>query len=171
MTTDQIKTDQATAPRCCQTCLYMATHEQCAGCLSEPGKPSPEVFPYTNYREGNWMKHMVRQQIEGKASIVVGWQGEADFRTNEAPADVAKRFRRIAEECGYCVGRLESWQGGHSLDIWTHEGAYRIIWDTTGATWSKVSIYELKPDDEGNLEYHADSWPPFDEDAFLAMRD
>lgn len=120
---DQI---DATAPRVCQTCRHAGTHSRCDGCLS--GTPRGEPFPYRHWEPGNWLRELHAAEVLGSRNIVIGCQGEADFCSKAMPADVAKHLRRVAEECGYVVGRITQIGQHKRLPIITHEGAYIVHW-------------------------------------------
>lgn len=119
---DQI---DATAPRSCQTCRHMATHTGCDGCLSNT--PRGEPFPYRNWEPGNWLRELHRAEVLGYRNIVIGGQGEADFCSKAVPEAVAKLLHRVAEECGYLVGRLVQQGQDKRLKVHAH-GCYVIHW-------------------------------------------
>lgn len=96
-----------TAPRSCKTCVFMATHEQCDGCLytkadCENRKPGENVpFRYLHWQPGNWLRREHEMQLEGNCSIVIGGSGEAEVNANATPADACKHLNYVANECGY----------------------------------------------------------------------
>lgn len=119
-----------TAPRTCQTCLYMATHEHCKGCL---GPADVKEFLYTNWKPGNWLKRMNDFERTGKRNIVIGGQGEAEVNVKQTPAEASKNLHQVAKCCGYTVDSLRCTASytGLQLDIWTSAGWFRLYWDTT----------------------------------------
>jgi len=147
-----------TLKKSCDTCLYMATHENCDGCLDipeaeqKPYKPGewPE-YPYTNYVEGNWMKRVMQFELDGRHSIVIGGQGEAEVNTKRTPQETLNNLRNVAEQCGYMVSGLEQIMDfednccGWFLGIATSNGIFRLIWDNNGLEYICACNHDWKP--------------------------
>jgi len=123
----------------CQTCLYMATHEKCTGCIEQPigfvykgdGKFPP--FTYHHYQEGNWMDRIIQAQIDGTHNIVIGGQGEAEVNTKWGPELTTKTLDYVSEQCGYVTGRLHSHSDAtQHLTIYTTESLFELVWDKDG---------------------------------------
>ncbi len=97
-----------TAPRSCRTCVFMATHEKCDGCLTRPedyaayhrGEKMPP-FRYAHWTPGNWLRREHESQLSGVRSIVVGGCGEAEVNATATPAEACKHLNYVANECGY----------------------------------------------------------------------
>ena len=78
-----------TAPVSCQTCVYMATHEECDGCLGS-GRPPGEPFEYKHHKPGNWLRRVDDMERRGLRSVVIGGQGEAEVCMKQTPAEASK---------------------------------------------------------------------------------
>ena len=151
-------TEQTTAVRCCETCLYMATHEKCDKCLStdedwatyRETKVMPE-YRYANYEEGNWFDRVIQFELEGKRNIVIGGQGEAETNTQWTPQRTADNLHHAADQCGYCCGSLHRGPDVDTLVISTHEGTFRLTWDKGGHLAHIVTLnsYTGEVDPEG----------------------
>lgn len=124
----------------CQTCLYMATHEKCDGCLRTEedykamkfdGSPDPP-FRYLYYKEGNWMDRVIQAEIDGDRNIVIGGQGEAEVNTKWTPQETSTHLHYVSEQCGYSTGSLTNDGMIRSLRIATTEGQYRLVWSVDG---------------------------------------
>ena len=128
-----------TENKSCETCLYMATHEKCDGCLHTKedyelfrnGSEWPP-FRYLNYKDGNWLGRSMLYELTGKQNIVIGGTGEAEVNTKQKPFEVSKHLHYVAEQCGYIVGTLHKSRISEvdilSLKISTSEGNFRLIW-------------------------------------------
>jgi len=117
-----------TAPRSCEMCLYMATHEKCDGCLFPNN--SDGTFPYTNYIPGNWLRRLDEFEKAGELNIVIGGQGEAEVNVKWTPKETTQHLHRVAEQCGYSCGNLIHKENGlTTLDIYTTEGLNVLTWD------------------------------------------
>ena len=129
-------------PRCCETCLFLATHEDCdknGGCLrteadygtyGRTGKLPP--FRYLNWVESNPVEQMSRLhalQLAGVRNIVLG-PGEAEVNAKWTPHDTAKSLHHVAEECGYVVDNLthDRGDGKQSITVWKDFGPFRVEW-------------------------------------------
>ena len=118
----------ANMTKCCQTCLYMATHEPiCNGCLGDDANN----YGYKNHRFGNWMARVEQFELSGRLNIVIGGQGEAEVNTKWTPEKTSKHLHYVAEQCGYMCARLNPLAGGKykSLKIYTSEGYYSLNWE------------------------------------------
>jgi len=111
----------------CQTCLYMATHEKCDGCLGNHGLP----YDYAYYERGDWWARVRQFECDGRRNIVIGGQGEAEVNVNWTTPEALKSLHHVACECGYLV----SLRGNPLLDarveirVCTTEGHFRINYD------------------------------------------
>lgn len=118
-----------TAPRGCQTCVHMATHEKCDLCLHPDGVFSGPMA-YADWEPGNWMRRVHEWECSGRAVIVIGGTGEAEVTAGVPPAEAAKHLHYVAEECGYSCGTLQ--RTGLSTDYityWTDMGQFKIVWE------------------------------------------
>lgn len=124
-----------TAPRDCKTCVHMATHRKCDGCLNTPedyesyrngGEMHP--FRYAHWEPGNWLRAEHAEQLAGRKRITIGGQGEADICATARPADVSRSLRHVAGECGYWVLPMKHDGPEKSIEISTHDGHWRIVW-------------------------------------------
>ena len=135
-------TAETTATRTCGTCLYMATHCHCDGCLSTPedyaeyharrkaGERDVKMppFRYLNWREGNWIARLIYFEREGRRNIVIGGQGEAEVNVKWTPEQTSKHLHYVAGECGYLCGNLRKRADSVLLRISTHEGLFELEW-------------------------------------------
>ena len=157
----------------CQTCLYMATHEQCDGCLRTAedykaikfdGSPGPP-FRYLNYKEGNWMDRRIQQEMDGVCNIVIGGQGEAEVNTKWTPEETSKHLHYVSEQCGYFTGHLTYNNHGDKkgctigtnitfLRICTTEGEFRL-------EWSEGQLICITPIGDNLLNWKWDNVNPF----------
>lgn len=134
----------------CRTCLYMATHEKCNGCLETPKdfvyKGDRKFPPYTyhHYKEGNWMDRIIQAEIEGKQNIVIGGQGEAEVNTKWTPQKTSEHLHYVSEQCGYCTGHLSQMESMQriTLRIFTTESEFLIIWNSK--TLELLTIKNIK---------------------------
>lgn len=125
-----------TTPRTCHTCLYMATHEKCDGCLNTKedwaeyratGNMPPNR--YANYEEGNWLDRMIEAERSGQRNIVIGGQGEAECNTRWTPQKTSTHLHYVSGECGYLTGNLHRVGDEIHLRISTQEGTFLLVWD------------------------------------------
>lgn len=123
----------------CQTCLFMATHENCDGCLGN----DVDNFQYLHYQEGNWMKRIMQYELDGRRNIVIGGQGEAEVNTQWTLQQTADSLHNVAEQCGYFVQGPTTDDNDSHLSIATSEGIFRLIWDKDGGF---QSIYACNHD-------------------------
>lgn len=158
----------------CQTCLYMATHEKCDGCLRteedykamkfDSKTPDPP-YRYLHYKEGNWMDRRIQQEIDGTVNIVIGGQGEAEVNTKWTPEKTSKHLHYVSEQCGYFTGRLTYNNHGDKkgstiatglvfLRICTTEGEFRL-------EWSEGQLICIEPIGENLLNWRWDNVNPF----------
>ena len=138
----------------CETCLYMATHENCnatpdgsrQNCLYDlPANEQVKGRVY-NFGHRNWveavggpqqqMEELHLMQLSGERSIVIGGQGEAEVNVKQTPEECSKHLHYVAEECGYFIGRLKHDGDETSLEVCNH-GQYRVIWKA-GRLWRIV---------------------------------
>jgi len=131
-----------TMTKSCETCLYMATHENCDGCLhekndykdfNEAGGWKLPPYRYANYQEGNWMKRIMHFELNGLRNIVIGGQGEAEVNTKWTPEKTSKHLHYVSKQCGYITGTLQIFgkktaETTKTLKISTPEGNYMLIW-------------------------------------------
>lgn len=127
-------------PRDCMTCLYIATHEKCDGCLNTSADYEKYrtcgVMPPNRYQ--NWvesdpltqMKRFHEMQVSGARNIVLG-SGEAEVNANDTPQKTSENLHYVAEECGYGVDNLthDRGDGKRSLTVWKDFGPFRIEWE------------------------------------------
>ncbi|MAF25277.1 hypothetical protein CL634_06845 [bacterium] len=114
--------------KCCETCLYMATHEPaCNDCLGD----DVNNFQYKNYKEGNWMARVEQFELAGKQNIVIGGQGEAEVNTRWTPEKTSRQLHYVAGQCGYMCSGLSRLANGKykSLKIYTSDGYYSLNWE------------------------------------------
>jgi len=152
----------------CATCLYMTTHEQCNGCLysaddvADLREGRTERLPdnkYLHYKEGNWLKRRIQFELDGKRSIVIGGQGEAEVNTLATPQETSEHLHYVAEECGYLCNNLRHAKDGRTfLHICTTEGAFELEW-ASGWPTRLAYIWALEHDDDGNETARRESWP------------
>lgn len=160
--------ETVTTPKCCDTCLYMATHELCNGCLT--GKLPDGGYPFHNWKEGNWMGRIMWFELTGKRSIVIGGQGEADVSATDKPEDVSKNLHYVSEQCGYCTGRLNTHANGEkSVTISTTEGTFRLVWDAQSLKAIEVWCYDHVADK--SIYTGKDFWNRAESLALLAVMD
>ncbi len=136
----------------CRTCLYMATHEKCNGCLETPkdfvykgdGKFPP--YTYHHYKEGNWMDRVIQAEIDGKQNIVIGGQGEAEVNTKWTPQKTSDHLHYVSEQCGYVTGHLHFNKDDTKigLKIYTSEGQFRLVWSGTGISHSPCRLLYIE---------------------------
>lgn len=155
--------------RSCETCLFMATHDHCDGCL---GKDTNN-FQYANYQEGNWMKRASQFELDGKRNIVIGGQGEAEVNTRWTPQKTTKHLHYVAEQCGYMVGTLSTKGDTKTLKITTSEGIFRLVWVNDQLehieTWNYDYDWDTNTD---NSKCIGNFWDrQFIENTILAMAD
>ena len=167
------KMDNKTTIVDCQTCLYMATHEHCDGCLRTEedykamrwdGSPDPP-YRYLHYKEGNWMDRVMQAWIDGTQNIVIGGQGEAEVNTKWTPQETSDSLHRVSEQCGYFTGHLTYNNHGDKkgctmgtnlifLRICTTEGEFRL-------EWSEGQLVCITPIGENLLGWSWDNVNPF----------
>jgi hypothetical protein len=146
--------------KCCNTCLYCATHERdkCDGCL-DPYRPGKEPeHSYHNYVEGNWMKRLAEYEATGRQNIVIGGQGEAEVRVTRSPQETAAALHDVAGQCGYACSSLSGPHEAKTITIHTYEGKYRLTW---GENQHLHSIVELLQTDHGKWTIEKSNWPWF----------
>lgn len=147
----------------CLTCLYMATHEKCDGCLSteEDDKAMRDAyktlkvddkkpvipFRYLHYKEGNWMERVTQREIDGTRNIVIGGQGEAEVNTKWTPQETSEHLHDVSEQCGYFTGSLHSQRDDTeiALTISTTEGQYKLVWEGTGISHLPARLLRIEP--------------------------
>jgi len=150
-----METTTITTPKCCNTCLYRATHEKCDGCLRSEadlalirnGEDAPDEFRFLNYVEGNWMARLMQAELAGRRNIVVGGQGEAEVNAKRTPEETATQLHYVSRECGYMCGNLRI--SGLSAKIKIHtDKAYEIEWSRTEESqpWQLDYIWEIDYD-------------------------
>lgn len=139
-----------TAPKTCETCLYMATHEKCNDCLGDDVK----AFRYANHVPGNWLRRMQEWEREGKRNIVIGGQGEAEVNTKWTPEETSKSLHYVSEQCGYMTGNLHEREGRTRLSIYTSEGHFELRWTLDGTL---EAIDRLTEDGAKRVQ----SWPNY----------
>lgn len=129
--------------RDCVTCRSMATHEDCdkdGGCLSTSEDyaqyRATGVMPPMRYR--HWIESSPQEQmgrlhalqLSGARNIVLG-PGEAEVNVKWTPEEASKELHRVAEQCGYMVGRLtpDNGDGKQSLTVYKDFGPFIIEWE------------------------------------------
>ena len=157
-------TTETTTPtkRDCMTCVHMATHDRCQGCLNTPEdfatfRATREMPPmrYTNWEEGNWLAAVTEAQRTGRRDIVIGGQGEAEVNTRDTPQEAARRLRHVAEQCGYRCEQLRGGGDEHRLRFWTFDGLFEIEW----IRGELAHIWRLDMDKEGRELAPIETWP------------
>lgn len=159
-----MRTDENGTPIDCRTCLYMATHEKCDGCLSteedyaeyrrimdgNKGKPVSQWVKaelpnrYLHWEEGNWIERVIRFELEGRRNIVIGGQGEAEANAQWTPERTAEHLHYVAGECGYQCGNLRRGSEDDRLQISTSEGTFELVWDKVGKLQRIYDVNNLK---------------------------
>lgn len=87
---------EQTKQKDCVTCLYLATYEKCNNCLGNGSE-------YLNYEEGDGVARIKEWERTGKASIIIGGQGEAEVNVKDTPEEALKNLQNVADQCGYIV--------------------------------------------------------------------
>lgn len=82
----------------CMTCLYLTTHEKCEGCLGNGSD-----YLYLNFQEGDGIARAKEWERDGRLSIVIGGQGEAEVNVKDSPEETLKNLEYVAEQCGYVI--------------------------------------------------------------------
>lgn len=126
----------------CYTCLYMASHEKCAGCLVDNIDNNGVIFGYNyqylNYVAGDGMAEGEKAEQEGRRNIWI--DGELDFNIKTAPEQVLADFQNAAEQCGYLVFRnTQNNPVGFEIYCYTHDTANLLRY-----TDDNVKLFRLK---------------------------
>ncbi len=167
----------------CYTCVYMATHEHCDDCLHSKedveqlrqGHKMPG-FRYLNWASGNWMARRIRFEREGRCTIVIGGQGEADLCCFDEPQAVSTNLHRVAEQCGYICGTLRQVDDRSFLRICTTEGVFEVEWcfdadidkRSFDHVWRLDHIWHITNDGDGKEVSRESTWDWSDGDIFPA---
>jgi len=154
--------------KCCRTCLYMATHEKCDGCLG-----SVDDLGYANYQEGNWMKRLSQAELDGTKDIVIGGQGEAEVNTKNSPQHTAKHLHYVTEQCGYMAGTLTTKGNTKAMKLSTSEGSFRLVWIDNQLERIERWDYDYDWDTNTDNSKHIDNYwdRQFIENTILQMQD
>ena len=111
----------------CGTCLYCCTHEQCDNpeCLGSCAEVESNggSYLYKNYIEGDGIARRKEFEKLGKRNIVIGGQGEAECNTLWTFKETVKSLINVSQQCGYYVFSDDD---HHTIDIYTHEGHFRL---------------------------------------------
>lgn len=108
-----METETVTELRTCHTCLYLATHEQCDGCLHSEDDYAEyrqtgtmPKMRYANWTAGDGLARIHEWELDGRSSIVIGGQGEADVNVKDNAATTSHRLHDVSEQCGYFCERV-----------------------------------------------------------------
>ena len=145
-----------TKPVTCGTCLYMATHDNCKGCLPKDGAPLSDDYLYLNHRFGNWLGRQMWFEYTGKHSIVIGGQGEAEVNVNRKPLEVSKNLHYVAEQCGFYVHGIKHAGRATMLVVSLPHGSFRLIGEYPQADLDAVgerSASQLPPPPLSRIAY------------------
>jgi len=83
----------------CETCLYLATHDKCDGCLG-----TGEPYDYKNWTLATFGQAMAlehERQVSGERNIVIGGQGEAEVNARWTVKEAYEHLVHVSSECGY----------------------------------------------------------------------
>jgi len=113
----------------CDTCLYLATHEECNNCLGTPAevRQNNEQFLYRNWKEGDGIERIKQWEREGRSNIVIGGSGEAEVNVKWTPEYTYESLCNVSEQCGYLTTKgnwLPHWKEIYVLT----EGKYRLTY-------------------------------------------
>lgn len=172
---------QATAAevKTCKTCVHMATHERCDGCLhtdddwkayhakhtarmesGERGDWPQMDYRYLNYEEGNWLKRVEEFENSGRRNIVIGGQGEAEVNTQWTPEETFKHLCYVAGECGYLCRRAKDANSDRlEVRVYLPHGAFAVVY--CGDTMSHIERMADPTDMIGGKRYEPgySTWP------------
>ena len=92
------------------------------------------------------MDRVIQAEIEGKQNIVIGGQGEAEVNTQWTPRYTSRHLYSVAEQCGYMTNGLQVSKDDMtvSLDIYTDEGEFKIVWKRINTTVSPLKLVYIK---------------------------
>lgn len=122
-----------------QDAITLAHHDRDGFPLNPLMQPPPtpveaaEILRHSLQRCGfNWLTGVnaleVLQQHAGLRNIVIGGQGEAEANTFETPENAYARLDRVAEECGYLVGRPRTQGETTTITVQLPHGVFRLVW-------------------------------------------
>lgn len=120
----------------CLECLYLATHEQCDNCLGtyeetkareDQGHKGYDVYLYKNFTPGDGIARIQQFEREGKHSIVIGGQGEAEVNVNDSPEETLTNLCHVAECCGYVVSK-GCWYPDYKEIIVLNHAHYKLVY-------------------------------------------
>lgn len=142
-------------PISCETCLYLATHEKCDGCLTDKSGPWPSGKPYlyrNNQRAtfGEAMEREHQLQVEGKRNIVISGQGEAEVNARWTVTQAYEHLVKVSEACGY-VTKAPRFDGDRACIRILCHGEWFLIW--------KSGVFECIEDRRGACQW--DRHPDF----------
>lgn len=92
------------------------------------------------------MARITLWELEGKRSIVIGGQGEAEVNAKTDPHETAKNLHYVAECCGYMTGNLIHKDDLYTQKISTSEGTFTLVWDDTGLVCIEANRVEYDPE-------------------------
>jgi len=112
-------------PRSCETCLYLATHDKCDGCLG-----TGEPYDYKNWTLATFGQAMTlehERQVSGERNIVVGGQGEAEVNARWTVKEAYEHLVRVSSECGYLTSAPKFDADEACIRIFCH-GEWFLFW-------------------------------------------
>jgi hypothetical protein len=129
----------------CETCLYLASREQCDGCLTDAPDSHPDApcYLYRHHEAGTFGQAMERQhqrQVAGIQNIVISGQGEAEVNARWSVAQAYKSLVDVSEACGYLTHAPQFNGDQASIRILAH-GEWFLIW--------KSGVFERIEDSHG----------------------
>ena len=116
----------------CITCLNaLAIRDNCEGCLGVSRElVTPEgtrmiMWEYNNYKEGNPVAELIKQQRSGERNIVLGGEGEHEVNVKWGIKQATKKLSYTCEMVGGLCWREDD----NTIIVDTYHGAFHLVYE------------------------------------------
>ncbi len=120
--------------RCCENCLYVASHEGCGEirgedyCLNNEEIDGIDGYAYSNFVKGDGVARMRELEDRGERNIVISGTGEAEVNVLNSPEKTYKNLCHVSEQCGYWTYTGEWTEHVKVINICLERGLFGLVY-------------------------------------------
>ncbi len=117
--------------RCCENCLYVASHEGCGEIGSEGyclNNKDIDGYTYSNFVKGDGIARIRELEDRGERNIVISGTGEAEVNVLNSPERTYKNLCHVSEQCGYYTYKGEWTEHVKVINICLEDRLFGLVY-------------------------------------------